>query len=154
MEPLDLRLAPPRPGRAPLDGLIFMPRTVDKLRAQAPNGHLGPYKLAGLSEVMCTMIGVSVEQLRTVVLSAPNEAAVATCLRANADVESYEKWNGWISEHSVPDEDLPKFKLQYPVMNANPELRIALDILAADDAACFPSTPPAPPAAIEPVSSR
>lgn len=140
MTPLDLRIAPPRPGRVQLDGLVFMPRTIDKLRAQAAGGNIGAYKLSGLSEVMCTMVGISVDHLRSVVHRMATDDAAAGWLRANADVAAYERWNTWLYEHVVPDADLASFQKQYPIMLERPELRNALEILAADDARSFPAS--------------
>jgi len=40
MEPLDLRTRAPRSPYAELDGLMLMPRTIDKQRAQLPRGYV------------------------------------------------------------------------------------------------------------------
>jgi hypothetical protein len=41
MTPLNLTVHPPRVPRAELDGLIFLPRTIDKVRATLPGGDIG-----------------------------------------------------------------------------------------------------------------
>ncbi|MBV8689631.1 MAG: DUF5069 domain-containing protein, partial [Candidatus Eremiobacteraeota bacterium] len=66
MEPLDLSKAPPRSPKLQLDGLVMLPRTIDKLRASLPGGNLGPYRIQGFSQRMLDAIGVTEGQLREV----------------------------------------------------------------------------------------
>jgi len=45
MEPLDLRDAPPRKARAEAGGIVFLPRSIDKVRATLDGGEIGEYKI-------------------------------------------------------------------------------------------------------------
>lgn len=47
MEPLDLRIGPRRSCYAELDGLMLMPRTIDKLCGQLSGGCTGGYFIYG-----------------------------------------------------------------------------------------------------------
>jgi hypothetical protein len=42
--PLDLRTRPPRGPRETILGFYFLPRTIDKLRAELPGGNLGAFR--------------------------------------------------------------------------------------------------------------
>ena len=48
MTPLDLSVSPPRSPYDELDGLVFMPRTIDKLRSMLPGGNPGEYFINGV----------------------------------------------------------------------------------------------------------
>src|SRR5579884_3431941 len=95
---LDLRIRPPRAPREQLDGLVFMPRTIDKIRATLPGGHLGPYQIAaGLSQMLLALIDVDLGGLRGAVVGATCDDDVAAWLRANADISQYERANTALS---------------------------------------------------------
>src|SRR5579863_1375878 len=77
MEPLDLSTKPPRSCREKLEGLMLMPRTIDKLRAQLPGGDTGGYiingKIRGLSGFLLARLGISEDELRDAVAHASSE---------------------------------------------------------------------------------
>jgi hypothetical protein len=83
MEPLDLTTSPPRGPREAMLGLTFMPRTIDKIRAEMPGGTIGPYlnESRGISAFMCRRIGVDMEALRAAVIAAKDDGEVETWLR-------------------------------------------------------------------------
>lgn len=47
MGPLDLTKQPPRSAREELDGIAYLPRAIDKIRAEFPGGNLGQYVVLG-----------------------------------------------------------------------------------------------------------
>ena len=49
MEPLDLSKQPPRPPRAEADGIIFLPRSIDKARAYLDGGNRNGYNIPGVT---------------------------------------------------------------------------------------------------------
>ncbi len=70
MEPLDLSSYPPRSPRERLAGCMFLARTVDKLRAQLPEGNLGAYVIDGprtLSGYVLHKLRLNVDELRAIV---------------------------------------------------------------------------------------
>jgi len=93
MDPLDLRTRPPRSGYVELDGLMLMPRTIDKLRAFLPGGHPGVYflngQIKGISGYLLERLGISQEDLFAVVRSAKDEAEIAQWLRERIDATQY-----------------------------------------------------------------
>src|ERR1700674_699505 len=89
MEPLDLTKRPPRGPREKLDGLVLMPRTIDKLRAMLPGGKLGAYKIPGFSARVLEKIGVKEDELLEAVRRASSDDDVAAWLRARADTSKY-----------------------------------------------------------------
>lgn len=141
MSPLDLRLAPPRSGRACLDGLLFMPRTIDKIRATLPGGDLGPYHVTrGISMTLLTAIRVELDALRRAVADAEDDREVAVWLRAHADLAQFEAANAlvrnWRRENepaemrALFDEAYPEYlRSRYPAV---------LDLLEADDREIYP----------------
>jgi hypothetical protein len=72
MEPLDLETSPPRGPREQLLGVCFLPRTIDKIRAELPGGKTGGYLVAEstMSSYVLHKIGVKLDELRDVVARA------------------------------------------------------------------------------------
>jgi hypothetical protein len=143
MEPLDLTLAPPRSARAELDGLMLLPRTIDKLRGLLPGGNPGVYfingQILGISGYMLMRLGVTQEELSHVVASAANDDEVAAWLRGKTDAGLYPEINGAVS-HMKPkhaqDEAFVR-ELYKDTLAAHPHLEFLVDIIDADDAMLF-----------------
>jgi hypothetical protein len=138
MKPLDLRIARPRPPRASLLGFYLLPRTIDKLRAELPGGHLGEYMNHdnGFSAYVVRRAGLVMDRFRDAVASAAHEDALIAWLAArvdpaqapviNAKLESFV-----VERMSAGDQQL--LRARHPVMAVRPELTRILDILEADD---------------------
>ena len=142
MEPLDLSKAPPRSPKLQLDGLMMLPRTIDKLRATLPGGDLGQYRIAGFSQRMLDAIGVSEDQLRDVVADAKSDEDVAAWLRENANTSAYSEFTSYITNRSLEHvSDREGFAKRYPIIDRRPDLHYLADVLEADDAEMFPSDP-------------
>jgi hypothetical protein len=79
MEPLDLRLGPPRGPRVELAGIAFTARAVDKLRASLPGGNLHEYfPFVGVSAGWAHYTGIDLNELRDVIAAAGSETEVET----------------------------------------------------------------------------
>lgn len=142
MQPLDLRTRPPRGPREMLDGLMMLPRTIDKVRATLPGGNLGPYHVApGISGIMLSTIGVSVDDFTQAVAQAESDQDVADWLRAHADTAQYVSANAIMSglrgvdippDHRAHFESLysERLRQQYP---------INFDLIEADDRELYPT---------------
>jgi Domain of unknown function (DUF5069) len=141
MESLDLRTRPPRGPREKLDGLMMMPRTIDKIRATLPGGDLGPYHVGpGISSIMLRTVGVSVEDLTAVVARAAGEDEIAAWLREHADTTQYERANAIMS--GLRDEDVPadhraRFESLYPE-RLRKQHSLNFDLIEADDRELYP----------------
>jgi hypothetical protein len=138
MEPLDLTATPPRGPREKLAGLIFMPRTIDKLRAEQPGGNLGVFlnRPDGLSAFMCRRLGIDMEELRAVVAEAPDEAAVAAWLTARVTPDVVAETNAKLETMSItrlPPERQAEVKERHPILDRRPDLEYFLDIFEADE---------------------
>ena len=140
MEPLDLSKRPPRGPRERLDGLILMPRTIDKLRATLPGGNLGAYKIAGFSLRLLEQLDVAEDELREAVRQAGSDADVASWLRARTDASKYPEINAYF-EALVHEKlkDPAGFDERYPVRKRL-GLNKLLDVLEADDRESFESS--------------
>ena len=144
MQPLDLRFRPPRGPREKLLGLAFLPRTIDKIRAEMPGGSIGPYlnEPRGISDFMCRRIGLDMEELRAVVHAAEDEDEVADKLRDRIDpakaAETNQKLESLTLERLSPA-DQEMVREHHPVLTTRPELVYFFDIFEADDAACYPA---------------
>lgn len=86
MKPLDLTKTSPRSPREQLVGLVFIPRTIDKMRALLPGGDPGKYHVEGASFALLEWIGVDPAHLQEVVASAASDVDVAAWLREHADL--------------------------------------------------------------------
>lgn len=142
MEPLDLTQRPPRGPREKLAGIAFMPRTVDKLRAELPGGKMGKYlnEDDGMSAVLCKRIGVAMDELRAVVAAAQDEDEVAAWLRERVSPELADATSAKLATLNVdrlPPEFQARVRERHPVLAQRPELTIFFDIFEADDAATF-----------------
>lgn len=133
MEPLDLTKQPPRGPRQQLDGLVLMPRTIDKLRARLPGGKLGDYKIPGFSARLLEKIGVKEDELLEAVRHANSDDDVAAWLRAHADTSKYPEVNQHFENIKIADLSNPaRFDENYPVRKRL-ELHHVFDVLEADD---------------------
>lgn len=137
MEPLDLTKAPPRSPKERLDGLLMMPRTIDKMRASLPGGNIGEYKIPGYSARMMEMLGVKEDPLLEEVRRASSEAEIAAWVRSHADPATYDEVNRYLEGltfDGVKDKDA--FDLRYPARKRLGLTRM-LDVLDADDLETF-----------------
>jgi hypothetical protein len=144
MEPLDLTTRPPRAPRETLAGVAFMPRTIDKLRAEMPGGTMGKYlnRFDGMSAVMCKRIGVDMEELRAVVVAAPGEDEVAAWLRERVSPELAAETSAKLATLTMdrlPPEFQERVRRNHPILAQRPELNTFFEIFEADDAATFAS---------------
>ena len=81
----DLRAHPPRNPREQLAGLVFVPRTVDKVRAKL-QGTLGFYKVGpGLSSRLFEWIGITEEDFTQAVRDAKSDDDIAEYIRTHCD---------------------------------------------------------------------
>jgi len=139
MEPLDLRTKPPRSCHAELDGLMLMPRTIDKLRSQLPGGETGGYiingRIKGISGYLLDRLGIAEYDLRDAVAAATKDDDVAAWLRARTDASRYDAINATLRrvrpQHA---EDEAFFRQEYAeTLEQQPGLEYIVDIVDADD---------------------
>lgn len=139
MDPLDLRNKPPRSCYSELDGLMLMPRTIDKLRAQLPGGDPGIYfingKIKGISGYLLDRLGIAEADLLEAVERAASEGAVAAWLRERSDAAHYPAINATLRRIKPKHaEDEAYFRSEYAeTMREHPELEFIVDIVDADD---------------------
>ncbi len=144
MKPLDLRTQPPRPPRETLLGFYFLPRTIDKLRAELPGGNPGAYlnHENGFSAYVVRRLGLSMNEFRDAVANAADEAATVEWLAARIDLAAAPALNAkletFVAERMLVA-DRVLLRERHPVLAERPDLSKILDILEADDRAAFPS---------------
>ena len=142
MEPLDLTKQPPRASRETLLGVMFLPRTIDKLRAELPGGTIGPYMNhdRGFSAYVVRRLGLDMDEFRTAVGDARDETEVIAWLRERIDAstvaETNRKLESFTSERMTP-EDRALLIERHPVLHERSDLTSILDILDAEDARAF-----------------
>ncbi|HEX3670946.1 MAG TPA: DUF5069 domain-containing protein [Candidatus Cybelea sp.] len=143
MEPLDLRTRPPRSCYAELDGLMLMPRTIDKLRAKLPGGDPGVYfingRIKGISGFLLDRLGISEAELRDAIALAASEGEVATWVREHADATQYPAINSTLRRIKPKHaEDEAYFREEYAATLAQrPDLQFIVEIVDADDERLF-----------------
>ncbi len=132
----------PRAARASLLGALFLPRTIDKLRAELPGGTMGPYMNhdRGFSAYVVRRLGLDMGEFRAVVARARDEDEVVAWLRERIDPAAVEETNrkleSFTSERMTPA-DRELLVARHPVLHERPELTTILDILDAEDARAF-----------------
>lgn len=137
MEPLDLTLGPPRPPRESLAGIMFLPRTIDKVRATLPNGALGAYSIGGFSEMLFDMLGIDAVAFTAAVAGAQTDAEVARFVAAATSPERIEQWNAMVLARRPRNGDREAAAQAYPWLPERPDLVLALDVLEEDDRRLF-----------------
>lgn len=143
MTPLDLRTRPPRSVRATMLGFAFLPRTVDKLRAELPGGNLGSFVNhdTGFSAFVVKRMGLDMNEFRNAVAAAADEDALAAWLNARVDLALAPAINAKLESFVVERmsaEDQVLVRQRHPVMDQRPELSNLMEILEADDLHAFP----------------
>jgi hypothetical protein len=142
MNPLDLSSKPPRAARETVLGFYFLPRTIDKLRAELPGGNMGPYLNhgTGFSAFVVRRLGLDMDEFRAAVAQADNETEVVAWLAARIDPANAPAMNAKLESFVVDRmsaEDQELVRLRHPVIAERPELTKILDILDADDRQAF-----------------
>jgi hypothetical protein len=137
VQSLDLRTAPPRAPRAETSGIIFLPRSIDKLRASLPGGHLGEYALAGHTELMLGMFGTTIARAAEIVAEASTDDEVALAILRAAPPDAREAWNAVIVQRLPRNGDRAAAIVAYPWLAERPDLILSLDVLAEDDRISF-----------------
>jgi hypothetical protein len=119
-------------------GFYFLPRTVDKLRAELPGGHIGDYlnHATGFSAFVVRRIGLDMNDFREAVARAGDETAVVAWLSERLDPNAAPALNAkletFVVERMSP-EDQALVRERHPIMNERHELSKILDIIDAED---------------------
>lgn len=138
MEPLNLRLAPPRKPTDVLGGVIFMARTVDKVRATLPGGDPGVYKIEGFSTRVLSGLDLDLDDFSAIVALAQSDDDVAQWVLKHTTQEQRDRVNASLSAITIRDlMERPNFFERYPVAKELPLDTPALEMLDYDDRAMF-----------------
>jgi hypothetical protein len=130
----DLRVHPPRPARVQLGGIMFMARTVDKMRAKI-QGTLGPYKIApGISAYIFEGLDITEEQFEEAVRNASTDADIVAWLEANTDPAKIPALNDMLVKRGIRDaEHRAQVLPSYPILANRPNLTNWFEIFDLDD---------------------
>jgi hypothetical protein len=118
-------------------GIIFLPRSIDKVRATLPGGNLGQYSIAGFTHMMLEMLNISIDSFTVAIAKAEDDDAVAAFVRANTMVDERNHWNAFISTREPRGGNREEAYETYPWLRDRPDLIYALDVLAGDDVQTF-----------------
>jgi hypothetical protein len=142
MDPLDLTTHRPRGPRETTLGFYFLPRTIDKLRAELPGGNMGSYLNhdTGFSAWAVRRLGLDMDEFRNAVRDARDESEVVAWLSARVDLSKApafnEKFETFVVDRFTP-EDQVLVRERHPVMAQRAELNKILDVLEAEDERVF-----------------
>ena len=145
MTPLDLTARRPRPVREQLAGIAYLPRAIDKVRAELPGGRLGPYVVLSegvrtLSGGMYRALGFTHEEFTAAVAGAHDEDEVARWVRARAGDEAIAKWNDGILTRRIADitgVTREQMLAGHPVAAGMAPETLLVDMFDADDDAVY-----------------
>ena len=141
MEPLDLTKRPPRPPREKLLDCYFLPRTIDKMRAELPGGNPGRYFVIAprsISGYVLHKLKIDAGEMRAVVARAKSDEDVEAWLRERVDPVAVREVNEKIFGIRLDKLDAEGERLIYenhPEMRGRNDVTTAFDLLEADDAA-------------------
>ena len=138
MTPLDLTKGRPRRPHEQLDGIVFLPRTIDKARALLPGGNKGDYNVApGISAQFLTHFGLEPDAFVEAVKNASSETDVVKWFRANTDASKTVSWNEDILGRVLSDTNRERISGRHPIAKDMPDKTPVVDVLEADDRACL-----------------
>jgi Domain of unknown function (DUF5069) len=129
MGPIDLSKGHPRPTRAELSGVVFLPRSIDKFRASLPGGNLDGYTIEGFTGRMLECLGITPEALRSVVAEAKTDEDVASFVREHAVAGGAEAWNTYVLNREVYQGNRTEAVAENPWLAEHPEIKLSLDFL-------------------------
>ncbi|MEA2787145.1 MAG: hypothetical protein QOF71_3249 [Candidatus Eremiobacteraeota bacterium] len=133
MQPLDLTIAPPRAPREALAGIVFLPRTIDKVRATLPGGDKGAYDIPGISTMMLEALGLELDALRAAVADAADDDGVARLVQRSTSPERIAAWNAMLAARLPRGGDREAAYETYPWLRERADLPLVLDVLEEDD---------------------
>jgi hypothetical protein len=129
MELLDLSAHKPRPGRAELAGVTFLPRSIDKVRGLMPGGVADGYTVEGFSEAMLEKSGISVDAFTAAVAAAKTDADVAAFVTEHAVAGGIDTWNGLVLNRLLYNGNREEAIVENPLPADHPEITHSLDFL-------------------------
>lgn len=112
MRGMDLTTDFPRSPRDELDGIMLLPRAIDKARAQL-EGKLGEYKYYGcrLNTRVFNTLGVTDEEFLDAVRRSPDDDAVVEWIReyVRPERDKVEKLNQWVLHNEPAGKEREEF---------------------------------------------
>jgi hypothetical protein len=129
MEPLDLSQRHPRPTRAELAGIVFLPRSIDKFRATLPGGNLEGYSVEGFTGRMLESLGIKPDDFRQAVAAAQTDEDVASYVGAHAVAGGAEAWNSYALGRELYLGNRVEAIAENPWLAEHPEITLSLDFL-------------------------
>lgn len=133
MEPLDLRNSRPRSARAELAGIVFLPRSIDKVRASLPGGELGDFSVEGFTTIMLEKLGISPADFTEAVRTARTDDEVAAYVLAHAIPGGVQAWHDFVLPRAIYNGDRADAIVDFPYLALHPEVTLALDFLDLQD---------------------
>jgi hypothetical protein len=142
MTPLDLTKTRPRGVRETILGYYFLPRTIDKLRAELPGGNIGPFLNhdTGFSAYLVRKLELDMNEFRDIVGRANDEAGVVSWLAERVDPAGAPALNAKFETFvlsRMSEEDKALVRERHPASAGRPEMDKLLDIIEADDHEVF-----------------
>lgn len=134
MTSLDLTSARPRKARDAVDGIVFLPRSIDKARALLPGGAIGDYTIPGFTETMLKKFGVTVDDFVAAVRDAQSDDDVVAWVKAHATPGGIEAWNQFANNREIYNGDRAEAIADYPYLADHAELVYSLDFLDYQEA--------------------
>ena len=137
MTPIDLRTRAPRAPRAALGGVTFLPRSIDKVRASLAGGDLGPYAIEGFTVMMLDILEIALDDFRAEVERAQSDAEIERYVLGRSSEKRRARWEAFIAAREPRGGNRAEALVAYPWLHERPDLILALDVLAEDDARLF-----------------
>jgi hypothetical protein len=133
LEPLDLRSGRPRSARAELAGIVFLPRSIDKVRATLPGGEIGDFSVPGFTTTMLGRLGISLADFTEAVRGAETDEDVAAYVHAHAVPGGIQAWHDFALPREIYNGDRADAIVDYPYLANHPDVTMSLDFLDLQD---------------------
>ncbi len=139
MDALDLTKAPPRAPRAELARILFLPRSIDKVRASLPGGKLGEYTIEGFTQTMLEALGISLADFTEAVRTAASDDEVAAFVTSHAKAGGVDVWHRYVTARQPRGGNREEAIAAYPFLAGRDDIGYSLDVLEEDDRHMFAS---------------
>jgi len=134
MEPLDLRNALPRRARDEAGGIVFLPRSIDKIRATLDGGHIGEFTIEGFTAGMLGEFNISIADFTEAVRRAAGDDDVVAYVREHARPGGIQAWIDFATKREIYRGNRAEAIADHPWLADHPELVYSLDFLDYTDA--------------------
>jgi len=117
--------------------MLFLARSIDKVRATLPGGNPGEYTIPGFTQTMLDALGISLHDFTEAVRAAKTDDDVAAFVTAHAKPGGFDVWHRYVHARAPRGGNVAEAIEAYPFLAGRSDLGLSLDVLEEDDRYSF-----------------